>query len=119
MWHRKRGLYLKSRLRGGVKVEHVARGGRRGGVRADGDTSFRLAEGRGVEELGGSLEAVCLWEGFSHCVQTDSNSLEKEWMSAELFAIVKSEESMKVQWRYLQEELCVGVSGAKQHSAGS
>lgn len=39
-------VYLKSRLRGGVEVEHVARGGRCGGVWADGDTSLRLAEGR-------------------------------------------------------------------------
>lgn len=72
----KMSLYLKSRLWSGVEVKHVARGGRCGGVWADGDTSLRLAEGGRVEELGGPLEVVSFWKGFSHSVQTDCDSLD-------------------------------------------
>lgn len=43
--------HLEGGLRGGVQVEHVARGGWRGGVRPDGDAGLGLAQRGHVEEL--------------------------------------------------------------------
>lgn len=67
--------YLKGRCWRGVEVEHVAGGGRCGGVRSDGNTGLRLAKSRRVEELGGPLEAFCCRKGFSHGIQTHGHSL--------------------------------------------
>lgn len=67
--------YLKGRRWRGVEVEHVAGGGRCGGVWSDGNTGLGLAKSRGVEELGGPLEVFCCRKGFSHGFQTHGHSL--------------------------------------------
>lgn len=69
--------YLKGRRWGGVEVEHVTGGGWCGGVGSNLNTSLRLAKGRRIEELSGSLKAVCCRKRLSHGVQTHSHSLVK------------------------------------------
>lgn len=108
-------LYLKSRCRSRVEVEHMAGGGWCGGVWTNGNASLRLAKSRHVEELSCALEAVSGRQHVLHDIQTHRHSLMKTHKSLyQVISMSFAQQHIFIKL-HLQEELIVCVLGAEEH----